>query len=106
MKIKESEIKELIRSTIEEEVQGLKEAEKYRDFFMNSLRKAGDILDKDVSSPRDLTDEEKKVFFNFIDTKWDNESGDVEDVDLDLENMLGEAKIRERVRKEIKSFAS
>jgi len=104
MKIKESEIKELIRTTIEEEVQGLKEAEKYRDFFINSLRKADDILDKDVSSPRDLTDEEKKVFFNYIETKWDSESGDVEDVGLDLENMLGEAKIRERVRKEIKSL--
>ena len=106
MKIKESEIKELIRSTIQEEVRDLREAEKYRDFFMNSLRKAGDILDKDVSSPRDLTDEEKKVFFSYIDTKWDGENGDVEDINLDLENMLGEAKIRERVRKEIKSFVA
>lgn len=107
MRIKESEIKNIIRDSIQEEMQNLKEAEKYRQFFRKSLEKAGEILGKEVDSPENLTDDEKRAFFNYIDKMWDEDAGEIDDsVDTSLKDMFGESMIRSRIRKEIQSYLS
>lgn len=107
MKIKESEIRETIQSTIQETFQNLKEAKDYQDFFMKTMDKAEDILDKEINGVDDMTEEERAAFFNYIDTKWDPEEGSVrDDADVSLKDMLGEQYIRSRVREAIKSYVS
>lgn len=105
MKLKESEIRETIRETIKETFSDLREAEAYKQFFMDVLDQASDILGKEIDSPEDMTDEEKAAFFSYVDTKWDDEKGEKrDDVDVDLRDMLGESYIRSRVREAIKDY--
>lgn len=105
MELKENEIRETIRETIKETFSDLREAQAYQEFFMDAMDKVSDILGKEVDSPEDLTDEEKSAFFNYVDTKWDEEQGQVrDDVDVDLRDMLGESYLRSRVREAIKDY--
>lgn len=106
MKIKEDKIRETIQNTIKETFQELREAKNYQDFFMKSMDKAEDIVDKEINGISDFTKEERAAFFNYIDTKWNPEKGDVrDDVDVNLKDVLGEEYLRSKVREAIKSYA-
>ena len=105
MNIKESEIRNMIRDSVTEITSSIDEAANYRDFFKRSLEKIGDHIGKEVESPNDLSEPEKAAFFNYIDTKWDEESGKIrKDINLTLKDMLGEEYIRFRIREVIKEY--
>lgn len=61
MKITKSRLAELVREVVQEE-----KAE-YEKFFRTMLKKYG------VSSPAELSDEEKKKFFNYVDDNYKGE---------------------------------
>jgi hypothetical protein len=76
MKITKSRLKELVKETMIEE-------NEYKDFFKQALEKAG-------KSIPDMSDEEKKSFFNKVDSAWKakgekNEAltGDQDELDVD-----------------------
>lgn len=65
MKKFSDKIREIKESKIQEEES--KKQEKYTAFFLETLKKYG------VSSPAELNDEEKKKFFDEIESGWKEE---------------------------------
>lgn len=118
MRIKENELRETVQTCIKEVMSDLKEASDYQDFFMDSLEKAikiskgeDDEMNEDTDSSNlslhDLSEPERVAFFNYIDSKWDEEEGSVRtDVDIGLKDMMGESLVRTRIREELKNYFS
>lgn len=80
----------------------LKEDTEYQEFFKAALKKFGS------KTPADMDDEEKKKFFNYIESEWTTEDPATDDGDVE-ENVECEAckkkkyeeKLRIAIRKEI-----
>ena len=76
----------------------LREDTKYQEFFRAALAKFGE------KTPADMTDEEKKKFFKYVEDNWTTEDpatddGDVSECDTDDEEEM----LRATIRKEIAS---
>jgi hypothetical protein len=71
MKISRDRLKEIVREVMVEETE-------YQTFFKKALEKAG-------KSIPDMSDEEKKAFFNKIDSAWKGKGEKKESVDMDID---------------------
>ena len=71
MKISRDRLKEIVREVMVEETE-------YQTFFKKALEKAG-------KSIPDMSDEEKKAFFNKIDSAWKGKGEKKESVDIDID---------------------
>lgn len=103
MKVDEKTLREVVKSSITEYFEEAKKGAEYQDLFMNALDKFSEITGKNVNDPGDLDNDEKAAFFDYLDTKWDEEEGAIRDVevDIDLDEMIQEYKIRHVVREHI-----
>ena len=53
-----------LKESIKTVIKNLKEETEYQKFFTKALKKYG------KSSPSDMSDEEKKEFFDYVDRNW------------------------------------
>lgn len=104
MKITENELRNEIQNLVKEYISEQERNSRYQEFFMNAMDKASDVLGREIDSPRDFDENERAAFFNYVDTVWDEEEGQARDMDVDMADMLGEAKIRAKVREQIRKL--
>ena len=83
-----------LRESTREVIKKLKEETEYQKFFTKALKKYG------KSSPSEMSDDEKKEFFDYVDKNW---KGDHEEVEQDVHKtykMDGRRKnFREKMKK-------
>jgi hypothetical protein len=87
MKITKERLKELVKEVMTEE-------NEYQAFFAKALEKAG-------KSINDMSDEEKKAFFNKIDTAWNGKGEKNESVSEDISAELPKAVIPSAVKQKL-----
>lgn len=108
MKVDENTIREIVKNSITEYFEEAKKGMEYQDLFMDTLDKFSDMTGREINDPGDLDDAEKAAFFNYLDTKWDTEEGKIRDVEvnIDLNEMIRDHKIRHIVREHIYDMIS
>jgi ABC-type transporter MlaC component len=87
MKITKERLKELVKEVMTEESE-------YQAFFAKALEKAGKGIN-------DMSDEEKKAFFNKIDTAWNGKGEKSESVSEDIAAELPKAIIPSAVKQKL-----
>jgi hypothetical protein len=83
MKITKERLKELVKEVMTEESE-------YQAFFQKALEKVGKGIN-------DMSDEEKKAFFNKIDTAWNGKSEKNEDISAELPKAIIPSAVKQKL---------